>query len=97
MAPKARKQDEDLVAPKKYKKNEKDPVPTPWLMPNFEPLDRINKDDLGRPNLPPELNRKIPELLFDLLFSYEVINLLVKSTNAYRKANPPQKSKEGLK
>jgi len=97
MAPKPRKLDEDYVVPEKYKKDGKNLPPDPWQMPEFIPLNGIDKNDFGQPNLPPEIDRKKPENLFDLLFTCEVIDLLVKSTNAYGRTNPPQKSQEKLK
>ena len=74
--------DIDLVEPTQYNippnRTAKKPPPKPWPLPDFQPLQIHNWDDHGAPNLPPNINRHDPMQLFNLFFTYEIINKLIK-------------------
>jgi hypothetical protein len=91
MPPKKRNHDEDYVVPSSYKKETKIPPPEPWEFPSFEPLSGVDMQDYGKPCLPDEIDATIPIDLFDALWTPEIVDLLVKSTNVNREANPPDK------
>jgi hypothetical protein len=83
--------DEDYVPPSQTKEDKKNPPPQPWPVPQFEPLDGINLEELGKPNLPEGIDNRRADHLLDLFWTPEIIDLLVQSTNANRAANPPTK------
>jgi hypothetical protein len=50
-------------------KKAKEPAPTPWPLPTFEPLQVDDYNDPGEPNIPLSLNRHNPLALFRLFFT----------------------------
>jgi hypothetical protein len=91
MPPKRRRIDEDYVKPESYQKRQKIPPPEPWELPLFEPLLDLGLQEQGNPVLPLNIDPTAPEQLFDLLFDFECVELIVQATNRNAAANPPRR------
>jgi hypothetical protein len=77
-----RANDEDIVPPDPRAKPSKQPPPKPDPVPNFQPF-VSDKQQHGKPNIPPTLDLESPIDIFDHLLDQEVIDVMVKHTNMH--------------
>ena len=56
-------------------------LPTPNVLPEWDPLVIQNDLDYGEPNLPSSVNRRCPIELFKLFFTDEWLDIIVRCTN----------------